>query len=170
MQTEKISATQFEELFRKNYTRFYYYAYDILNQEEESRDVVAEAFMSVWKNLENIDHEKLQSYLFTTVRNKCLTLLSRQRTTCRLSDDMLHVIAAETESEWLEREERIRRIEQELDSLSPRTRYVLEQCYYHRHTYREVADELGITTDGIKKHITTALKHLRARFNTDKQK
>jgi len=117
MQTEKISATQFEELFRKNYTRFYYYAYDILNQEEESRDVVAEAFMSVWKNLENIDHEKLQSYLFTSVRNKCLTLLSRQRTTCRLSDDMLHVIAAETESEWLEREERIRRIEQEIDSL-----------------------------------------------------
>jgi RNA polymerase sigma-70 factor (ECF subfamily) len=47
---------------------------------------------------------------------------------------------------------------------------VLEQCYYHRHTYREVAAELGITIDGVKKHITTAMKHLRQHFNIDKQK
>lgn len=170
MQTEKITAKEFEELFRKNYMRYYYFAYDILEQEEESRDVVAEAFMSVWKNHEYVEPGKLQSYLFTSVRNKSLSLLGKQKNVCRLSNEMLHAMAAETEAEWLEREERIRQIEQELDNLPPRTRYVLEQCYYHRHSYREVAEELGITTDGIKKHITTALKHLRAHFNIEKQK
>ena len=76
----------------------------------------------------------------------------------------------ETDDEWLEREERIRQIEQEVERLPARTRLVLEQCYYHHRTYREVAAELGITPDGIKKHITNAMKHLRQHFHQEKQK
>ncbi|MCR5132256.1 MAG: sigma-70 family RNA polymerase sigma factor [Prevotella sp.] len=170
MLTDQITAKEFEELFRKNYTRYYYFAYDFLEQEEESRDVVAEAFMSVWKNHANVERDKLQSYLFTSIRNKCITQLGKHKRVCRLSDEMIHALAAETETEWLEREERISKIEQELDNLSDRTRYVLEQCYYQHRSYRDVATELGITTDGVKKHITTALKQLRAKFNTEKQK
>jgi len=170
MQTEPITAKDFEELFRQNYKRYYFYAFDLLAQEEESRDVVAEAFVSVWKNHTNVDPEKLQSYLFTSIRNKCLTQLGKQKRVCRLSDDMIHMLASETETEWLEREERICQIELEIEKLSSRTRYVLEQCYFYRRSYRDVATELGITTDGVKKHITTALKHLRAHFNIEKRK
>ena len=170
MQTDAITAREFEELFRENYLRYYYYAYDILEQAEESRDVVGEAFLAVWKNREHVNREKLRAYLFTSVRNKCLTVVSKHRGHYRVGDEAVQVLAAETEEEWLEREERIGRIEQEIQHLSERTRYVLHQCYYERRTYREVADELGITPDGIKKHITNALKHLRQCFNTEKQK
>lgn len=170
MQTDAITAREFEELFRENYLRYYYYAYDILEQAEESRDVVGEAFLAVWKNREHVNREKLRAYLFKSVRNKCLTVVSKHRGHYRVGDEAVQVLAAETEEEWLEREERIGRIEQEMQHLPDRTRYVLEQCYYERRTYREVADELGITPDGIKKHITNALKHLRQCFNTEKQK
>ena len=79
-------------------------------------------------------------------------------------------LAAETEEEWHVREERISQIEQQIKTLNSRTRYVLEQCYYQHHSYVVVAKQLGITTDGVKKHITTALKHLRTNFNIDKHK
>ena len=167
MQREHITEKDFEQLFREYYARCYYYAYDILDQEEESRDVVGEAFLSVWKNHENVDRDKLRAYLFTSIRNKCLTLIGKQTHTYRITDEALRQLAAETDEEWLEREERISQIEHEIELLPARTRLVLEQCYYHHRTYREVAAELGITTDGIKKHITTAMKHLRKHFHTE---
>ncbi|MBO4485520.1 MAG: RNA polymerase sigma-70 factor [Prevotella sp.] len=170
MQRDYITEKDFEELFRDYYARCYYYAYDILDQEEESRDVVGEAFLSVWKNRENVDRDKLRAYLFTSIRNKCLTQIGKQKHTYRITDEALRHLAAETDEEWLEREERIRQIEHEIELLPARTRLVLEQCYYHHRTYREVAAELGITTDGIKKHITTAMKHLRQHFHKEKPK
>ena len=170
MQRDYITTKDFEELFREYYARCYYYAYDILEQEEESRDVVGEAFLAVWKNHEHVDREKLRAYLFTSIRNKCLTLISKQKHTNRITDEALRQLTAETDDEWLEREERIRQIEQEVERLPARTRLVLEQCYYHHRTYREVAAELGITPDGIKKHITNAMKHLRQHFHQEKQK
>ena len=129
MQTDAITAREFEELFRENYLRYYYYAYDILEQAEESRDVVGEAFLAVWKNREHVNREKLRAYLFTSVKNKCLTVVSKHRGHYRVGDDAVQVLAAETEEEWLEREERIGRIEQEMQHLPERTRYVLKQCF-----------------------------------------
>jgi RNA polymerase sigma-70 factor (ECF subfamily) len=165
-----VDHKDFERLFRENYSRYYYYAFDILGNEEECKDVLSEAFLAVWKNRENVDSDKLKGYLFTSVRNKCLTHINKNKEQRRISDAQIATLAAETEEDWREREERILLIEQEIERLSERTRYVLEQCYYHRHTYREVATELGITIDGVKKHITTAMKHLRQHFNIDKQK
>ena len=48
--------------------------------------------------------------------------------------------------------------------MPPQRRFVLEQCFFHKKSYREVAAILGITTDGVKRHITTALRNLRDEF------
>ena len=38
----------FEQLFRENYTRLYYYALSFLNDSELARDVVSNVFEAVW--------------------------------------------------------------------------------------------------------------------------
>lgn len=38
---------------------------------------------------------------------------------------------------------------------------VLRLCYYEHKTYREVAEQLGISPDTVKKHISKALRTLR---------
>ncbi len=163
-------SSAFEKLFRENYSRLYAYAYSILQSEEDSRDAVDEAFIDAWHHRDNISEGKTESYIFMCLRNKCLTLVRRQPLSYPLTDAVLHRLEAETDDEWHDREERIIRIEQAISQLSERTRYVLHQCYFEHHTYREVAQQLGITTDGVKKHITTALRALRTTFNIDKHK
>ena len=61
-------------------------------------------------------------------------------------------------------------MEKAVSTLPPRSRHVLEKCYYQHQTYKQVADELGITTDGVKKHITKSMAVLRAYFNIIKDK
>ena len=45
-----------------------------------------------------------------------------------------------------------------------RTRYVLEECYFHRKKYAEVAENIGISINAVKKHIMKALNLLREEF------
>lgn len=163
-------STAFEHLFREHYSRLFRYAFTLLNDEEESRDVLNDAFLGAWNHRDSIAADKLPAYLFTGVRNGCLSVIRKRRYTHMVSDATLSYLSAESESAWAEREERLCQIEKQIALLTPRTRYVLEQCYYERRSYHDVAQELGISSDGVKKHITTALKHLRSHFNIDKHK
>lgn len=70
---------------------------------------------------------------------------------------------------WQQREERISMIEEEIAKLPERTRIILRECYYNHMTYREVAEEIGISTEGIKKQLVRAMAHLRDIFNNNKQ-
>ena len=69
------------------------------------------------------------------------------------------------EASWIAKEKRIEAIENEIAKMPERTQHILEQCYYNRHTYKEVAEEMGITTEGIKKQIARAMAQLRRHFN-----
>ena len=57
--------------------------------------------------------------------------------------------------------ERVRRMERCLERMTDPTRSIVKQCYYDGKKYREVAEERGITPDGVKKHIVKALRMLR---------
>ena len=62
-------------------------------------------------------------------------------------------------------DERIAALNKMVEQLPQKTRFVLQQCYYEKHTYKEVGDMMGMTADGVKKHIVKAFAILRERFN-----
>ena len=67
-----------------------------------------------------------------------------------------------------EYEERMNNVKQIISELPPRTRFVLEQCYFNNKKYREVAEILDITSSAVKKHIMKALAILRERLSVIK--
>ena len=52
-----------------------------------------------------------------------------------------------------------------LGRFSPKTRYILEQCYFHDRRYKDVAEEMNISVNTVKKHIMNALKTFRRELN-----
>ena len=67
-----------------------------------------------------------------------------------------------------EYEERLRIVKQIISELPPRTRFVLEQCYFNNKKYQEVAEILDVTSSAVKKHIMKALSILRERLSVIK--
>lgn len=161
---------QFEIVFRKHYTSLYHLALRYLQDGELAKDVVSDAFMSTWCRRDDIDVTKLENYLRMCVRNKCLSQLSKSQPTTNLDKPLITLLADDGDTEWMLREQRLTAMEKAVSSLPPRSRHVLEKCYYQHQTYKQVADELGITTDGVKKHITKSMAVLRAYFNIIKDK
>ena len=60
-----------------------------------------------------------------------------------------------------EEDERLTDIKNVIKTLSPKTQLVFQECYINKRKYKEVAEELDITADGVKKHIIKALKTIR---------
>ena len=64
-------------------------------------------------------------------------------------------------------EKRLVRLEEKLAQLPEKQREVLVKCVVEGKKYKEVAEELDITVNTVKTHITRALKFLRGELQED---
>lgn len=166
---EVVSISAFEQIYKEYYSRLYHYAYDFIEDTGASEDIVSDVFSHLWREHGSLQVDTLSSYLFVSVRNRCLNYLRKQKgksvyeAYCRAS------FSEEDDDYWRIMEDRISDVRKEIDKMPPKTRFVLEQCYLEEHTYREVGEMMGITADGVKKHIVKAFSLLRDHFNVKKK-
>lgn len=165
----KIDASDFELIFKQHYTQLYYFAFDLTADEEVSRDIVSDAFATLWSKRDEVEVKNLHGYLFICVRNKCFNYLQNQKGKQNFMDYCRATFNEEDEQYWQIMEERIHEMDDVIATLPERTRFILEQCYFHQHTYREVAAMLNITTNGVKKHIVKAFAVLREHYRVKKR-
>lgn len=158
-----------EQLFHDHYQQLFYYAYDLTKDEEASKDLVNEAFVLLLEKMDELKDIRLDGYLFVSIRNRCLSYLEKQRRFDRYRDYCLTVLTEEDDDYWMTMDERIKEMSNVIESMPERTQFVLQQCYFEDRTYQEVANMLGITTDGVKHHIVKAFQKLRNHFNVKKR-
>ena len=170
MSTDKIKANDLERLFRENYSRYYYFALNFVDDAEMAKDIISEVFLAVWRNHDHISKDKLGSYVFTSIRNKGLSFFKSVHAQMTVEEQEASVLFDDSEEEWKLKEERIFEMEKVMREMNPKTRYVLEQFYYQHRSYKDIAAELGITTEGIKKQLVKGLTVLRLHFNINKHK
>lgn len=159
----------FEQLYKENYARLYYYAFQFTNNAETCKDIVNDVFEKTWNQFETLQQETIVAYLYTNTRHKCIDHLRHCQVEEQYADFYRTVTHEETDNSSGEREERIARIEKVIEKLTDPTKAILKECYYENKKYREVADEFGISTNGVKKHIMKALKLIRQEFGIEKE-
>lgn len=64
MNVKGIELGQFETLYRESYSRMFRVAFDFLQDNELSRDVVSDVFAKIWQKREQIELAKVEGYLF----------------------------------------------------------------------------------------------------------
>ena len=58
-------------------------------------------------------------------------------------------------------------IDRMMERMPARTRFVMDQCFYEGHTYKEVAALLDISISGVKQHVMKGLRLLRESFSIE---
>ena len=103
--------------------------------------------------------ETLKSYLFTSIRNLALNQLDKIDPLRQACD------VAYYDSPWNEydnfEDEVFRRVEEELEKLTPRAQDVIRKIYLEGMKYKDVADKLGISVATVNSILVRALKKLR---------
>lgn len=161
-----IYKSRFERVYTENYLRLYYYALHIVSDEEAAKDILNDVFTAFWKNIENFQEEHTRAYLMTSVRNRAVDFLRHNILQSQYTDEYLH----EAELFYDDySDEKDKMVEEMLGQLSPPTDQILEMCYLKRMKYAEVAEQLDISPNTVKKHIMKALKILRELYKGKKE-
>ena len=158
-----------ELLFRQHYPRMFQLALVLLKDEAVSKDVVSDVFADVLDGNVVLLPEKARSYLLVCVRNKCLTLINRQK----MKDRVHHLLQADASPTIAPVEATIDREMDKQESilaymeseLTPQTRKVLQLRFRQKLKYREIATELGISEVAVYKHLSQGIKKLQQKFN-----
>lgn len=153
--------TEFDDIYRLYYSRLYCYALQIISDSEECHDIVTAAYEQVWRHFSSIERATVQAYLYKFVKNKCIDYLRHRETHDQYVAACSHLEQYDMIEKAMIDEERKDMIRKTMERLTPRTRFVLEECFVERKKYKEVAEELGVSINAVKKHVVKALHILR---------
>lgn len=152
-----MNKEQVEQLFRQHYAQMTRQAKALLYDEEESRDVVSEVFATLFKT--DIAPQNNESYLLTSVRNRCLNLIERK--SVRAKFEQAYTIEMKSQSQS-DDEDRLNQLMTYAElHLSPKTLRVFRMRHLQGMKYQEIADQLGISRVMVYKYLSQAMEIIK---------
>jgi|SRR5690606_878253 len=155
----------FEALFKRYYKLLCLQAFYILDNEQESEDVVQLLFSEIWeRQLFNNINSSLKAYLQTAVRNRCLKLLEKQKTEQKRIDNYLYSLEYVEEIDEDSEQDSASSINTALKELPRQRQQAFKLVYIEEKKYKETAVEMGISVNSVKSHLRLAMKELREKL------
>lgn len=162
----KINNELFDEIFRQYAKPLFYYAAKFVG-DDIAKDIVQDTFVKLWADQSLVITKSLNSLLFTTIRNRCLQQLEKQKVRNRYVESTRQTL--QTEELQFYMDERSSLIEQELEdklkevlnSLPDRCRQIFMLSRFENKKNREIAAELDISIKAVEKQISKALSSIR---------
>ena len=163
------SMRAFEEVYLKLLNKVTYFAYQYLNDLNQSRCVAHEVFLALWENRSSIDPKgNLQSYLLTITRNKCINILKHNQVESRHHNREERAYLSfnfealcDTSSEMLLKNEVMSQLGRVLEMMPQKTKEAFVMNRFNRKSYEEIAKIHGVTVKNVEYRIMQALKLLR---------
>ena len=161
----------FEMLYNKQYKSLCHFAQRFVFDLDTAREIVQEVFVHIWEKRASIpDKISLETYLYTSVRNKCLDYLKHlnikyeyekmrfreiqelgNTTNNTINYPLDGLITAELEQA----------IKTAIENLPDKCREVFELSRHGGLKYREIAEELSISVKTVETHMSRAIHALK---------
>lgn len=157
----------FEYLFHKYYKPLVAYAYRMVEL-DDAEEIVQELFVWIWEKKEQFGiNSSLNNYMFKAVYLRCLSCLQRNIVKQRRDNFFWQAqnTYAETPFESYEVQELLAKIEQALQRLPESYREAFIMQRFHGKSYKQIAQELGISAKTVDYRIQKARKILSDEMN-----
>ncbi|MBD2751439.1 RNA polymerase sigma factor [Spirosoma validum] len=158
------------ELYEQHMELVYAVCYNYLRDEEEAKDAVMNLFEQLVTDLRRHDVQQFGPWLHSVARNYCLMQLRKSQTHPTTSlvtetgndteDEPLNRLLSE-ETDTLELEEDLTRMETFLKTLPPEQQTCLTLFYLERKSYTEVADLTGYDLKQVKSYLQNGRRNLK---------
>jgi len=149
-------------LFLRYYSVLCAYARQYVEQ-EDARDLVQNLMIWLWENREMLVIEtNLRTYLFSAVRNSCLTQIHKNEIRRQAHNEFYQSLQNLYEDpDYYNVEELSLKIEEAIAALPETYRIAFVKNRFEQMTYKQIAQEAGVSPKTIDYRITQALKLLR---------
>lgn len=164
----------YREFFRLLYPRLKGYCKLFVADDSEMEDIIQDSFIVFWEKRSTIDiRQKIESYIFVIVRNRCLNYLKNRKLESKhIPCEQLHATELQhlyqidlLEKEEISLEESLSKLLHEsVNELPPRMQDVFIKCKLEGKKEEDVAKELGISLKMVEKHIANAKRLIHDRL------
>ncbi|RPD41178.1 RNA polymerase sigma-70 factor [Chitinophaga barathri] len=134
------------------------YATTICGSQEQAKDIIQDVFVVCWEKRKQITADQLDRWLIKVTKNMSVKAFRRNVLTAGyLTDGSLEMAdeIPEDNTPYLEEALKI------VNALPPERKKIFLLSRIHQKSYREIAEELGISVKTVENQISSALKHIR---------
>ena len=152
---------QIERLFRQHYRAMYRLASILLHDDDESKDVVHDVFARLLVGKLPVKVDSAKAFLLSCVRNQCLNVIRNRKVQERAKQ--LLMLDDDLEDKSTEELERVITILQHgiTELYPPICQEIIRMHFNEGLTFREIAQQKGLSERAIYKHLHSALDQLR---------
>ena len=167
---ENSSGLELDFLFKEFYDRLVYFSFRIVEDKYQAQDIAQEAFIKYWNERESVALNKIaiKNYLYSSVRNASLNQVRHTRIVQGYAQlqgteepEQSPVIDAIITSEVLAE------IHLAIEALPQIYRTICTKAYLEGKKNQEIADELGISINTLKKQKQKVLELLRLKLTPE---
>jgi len=165
--SEGLDEKSFEMLFRSNFHNLCFFAQMYLKDVDISKEIVQEAFVSLWDKRTSIEKDKnVISYLKTSIYNKSLNYLRDNK---KFNKDMLNYEQIFDENNTVETDTIVTNeikmhINDAIESLPEKCREIFVLSRNENLKYQEIADLLKISVKTVEAQMSKALQIMRIKL------
>ena len=150
----------FEQLFRELFKPLCGFAMKYVADLDDARNLVHDVFITTWEKFDSLPSDtNYRSYLYTSVRNRCLNHLRDTKKHLTIEKMAEHNYAEEIRP--MEAAELEKEIELGINSLPEKCRMVFEMSRLEGLKYSEIAEKMNISVKTVEAQMSKALSVLR---------
>jgi RNA polymerase sigma-19 factor, ECF subfamily len=163
-------AQAYKQLFLLFYPSLVPFAVSIIKSKELAEEIVSDVFIKIWQRRQQLDKvENLPFYLFTAVKNKCLSQLSDSRYKAQID---INEITVEFRSIYHDPEQKmisaemVKQIHAAIQDLPPRCKLIFKLVKEDGFKYKEVAELLQVSVKTVENQMSLAFKKIGTAINS----
>lgn len=150
----------FEQLFRELFKPLCGFAMKYVADLDDARNLVHDVFITTWEKFDSLPSDtNYRSYLYTSVRNRCLNHVRDTKKHLTIEKMAEHNYAEEIRP--MEAAELEKEIELGINSLPEKCRMVFEMSRMEGLKYSEIAEKMNISVKTVEAQMSKALSVLR---------
>lgn len=162
-----INRTEFDEIFDDCYTHIRNFVFYKSGDIEIAEDIAQDTFMKLWERRDEIRKAKVKSLLFTIANNMYINSLRHEKVILKFESDYLanpYSGSPEDEMEYNEFNEQLQKAINDMDERY-RTAFLMNRI--DKLSYKEIAQNLGLTEKAVEGRIIKGKKFLRDKLSID---
>ena len=163
-----MTTSELEILFKTHYAAMFRLAMSLLYDEDESKDVVSDVFVSLLGGGLAIRSDNARGFLLTCVRNSCINVIRHKQMRERFMK--LYSNSAEPLADGPDDSLTLNELREYIDNnLPPLPRRIFTLRYLHDMTCQQVADAVGVSRVTVHHHLSQSMEKINAYFNNSKR-
>jgi RNA polymerase sigma-70 factor (family 1) len=141
-----------------------YFANKLIQNPEESQDIVANCFVVLWKNRANFEtDESVKAFLYISCRNFCLNFLKHLKIKTRVQQVFLDELSQSDDTVLYQimRSEVLNELRREIELLPENYREVFKLIYFEHMKTDEIARKLDLTVQTVRNYKSRSVELLK---------